>query len=261
MAKKKEITQVEIDERASLEAQKRIELGVEKPIEYYYVAGESRFNSLEYVEIRQVLNDKFNGNLSQAQFFAVAEQTRRIYLMNKLLIEKMTEDSLVVPKVRFMIQISAKWLTNPAKTEVLENCLSDLENEAILAIDAVSLAGAGVEAKDALLALRDKFKIKILLDNVEYLNFMQFVAYHADYVRIDARFIDMKDDRYEKAFKFVKDFTKAVGGKVSVKHVSSGAMKEYFLKNGADVLEGRGVSTPKKQIVSILSDYKRSNVQ
>lgn len=250
----------QVEDKNILKAQRRVEVGTERPIEYCYVVGQNRLGLIDYVEVRQLLNDKFNGNLSQSQFFAVAEQTRRIFALNKMMIERVAEDALVCPKVRFMVQVSSKWFTSPVKAELLSTLLDDLPENTILCLDAVTLARDGEDAKIQLIKFAKERKLKILLDNVEALNFIQFVGYHADYIRLDARFIDNKDEKFDHAFKFLRDYTKALDMKLVVKNVKNELLKNYYLKANADVLEGAGIYPPKKQLASILTDYKLQNL-
>lgn len=249
----------QVEDKNFLKAQRRVEVGTERPIEYYYVVGQNRLGLIDYVEVRQVLNDKFNGNLSQAQFFAVAEQTRRIFTINKMMLERIAEDASVCPKLKFMVQVSSKWFTSPVKVELLGSLLDDVPENTILCFDAVTLAREGEDARIQLVKFAKDRKLKIMLDNVEYLNFIQFVGYHADYIRFDARFINNKDEKFDHAFKFLRDYTKALDMKLVVKNVKNELLKNYYLKANADVLEGSGIYAPRKQLANILTDYKLQN--
>ena len=249
----------EFEKRQKAE-RRRVELGNQRPVDYVYSVGETKTGNIEYVEVQQTLNDKFNGGISQQQYFAVAEQTRRIFSLNQMMLEQCAEESATAERLKFAVQVSVKWLTVKGKDEVLKQLLSALQPETIVIVDAVSLALAGQEAFNNLKDLLAEYKLKLMLDNVEYLNFIQFVGYHADYIRFDARFFDPKDATYEKVFKFVKDYAKTISTRLVIKNIGSKDKKLFFANNGADVLEGSHVYGVKRQISTILVDHKMQSV-
>lgn len=264
-AEKAELMQMTEEERKEFEKrqkleQRRIELGHKRPVDYCYSVGQTKTGNVEYVEVLQTLNDKFNGGISQQQYFAVAEQTRRIFSLNQMMIETCAEDSSTTERLRFAVQVSAKWLTVKGKKDVLKELLSALPAETVIIVDAVSLAVAGQDAFNDLKELLTEYKLKLLLDNVEYLNFIQFVGYHADYIRFDARFFDTKDESYEKAFRFVKDYAKTINTRLVIKNIGSKEKKLFFANQGADVMEGSHVYGVKRQLSTILADFKMQSL-
>lgn len=246
----------QLSEKEVKKAKERVLVATNKPIEYFYVVGENKIHGVEYVEVQQYLNDKFSGRVIQQQYFQIAEQSKRIFDLNKLMLEQVLEDYLKFERVKFMIQITPKWFSTAVLHEQLLNYVYTFKDKVILCLDASSLISGGKKAKDGIKKIAKEYHTKILLDNVEMQNLAQVIGYHADYVRLDARFIDKSDENYTQVFKFIKDYLKAQNSKLVVKNVKDDAQKFYFINNGADVVEGNGVYTPKKLISSIAKDYK-----
>lgn len=243
-------------ERELKQDRARVELGTNRPVEYYYVVGKSKTNFIEYVDVQQVLNDKFNGKITQSVYFPVAEQSKRIFTLNKLLFEKVCDDCLKYDKLKFLVQVSAKWLSTLRDTNTLMAYLELFGENVILAFDSVTLIRQGDKAKTFIKKLQKDYHFKILFDNCEFQNLSQLIGWHVDYVRFDARFVDKADESYTQVVKFMRDYLKAQGVKMVVRNIKDDAIRYYFINNGADVVEGNGVYTPKKLINSILKDFK-----
>lgn len=243
-------------EREIKQDKARVQLGISRPVEYYYVVGKTKTNFIEYIDVQQVLNDKFNGKITQMMFFPIAEQSKRIFQLNKMMFERVADDCLKYQKVKFLIQISAKWFATVRDTQALFDYISLFGENVILSFDSVTLVKQGPKAKDALKKLSKDYHFKILFDNVEFQNLSQLIGYHPDYVRLDARFIDKGDETYTQVLKFMRDYLKAQGIKLVVRNIKDEVLKNYFLNNGADIVEGNGVYTPKKLVTSILKDFK-----
>ena len=235
---------------------RRIELGTKHPIGYYYSVGQTANGDLAYVDLQQFLNDKFSGRISQSQYFAVAEQTKRIFSLNSMMIDRVAEEKKLAKDARFMVQISAQWFSNQSKIRLLKEMVETLGKGVILCFDAVSLVNAGPEAKAVFDEFALEYEFEVLLDNIEYLSFVQFLGYKANYIRFDARFLEMGEVNAEIAFGFLKNYTDANGMKLVVKNIKSEEEKDYYIGLGADIVEGVGVYTPKKRIARIMNDFK-----
>lgn len=235
---------------------RRLELGTKHPIGYYYSVGQTAGGDLAYVDLQQFLNDKFSGRISQSQYFAIAEQTKRIFSLNAMMIDRVVQEKNLAKDARFMVQISAQWFSNASKIKLLKEMVESLGKGVILCFDAVSLVNAGPEAKAVLDEFAVEYEFEVLLDNIEYLSFVQFMGYSANYIRFDSRFLDMSDPNSEIAFGFLKNYTTANGMKLVVKNIKNEEEKDYYVSLGADIVEGFGVYTPKKRITRIMKDYK-----
>ncbi len=238
------------------QSEQRVARGTNRPIEYYFIVGHSKINTIEYIEVQQVLNDKFSGRLTQPQYFPVAEQTKRIFTLNNMLFDKAQDESIMNEKIKFLVQVSAKWFESEKTLDEIMKQISSFGENVILCFDSVTLVRAGDVAKEALKKISKDYRLKILFDNVEFQNLSLIIGYHPDYVRLDARFIDIKDEHYTDVLKFMREYLKVQKIKMAVRNVKDEAQKNYFLNLGADVVEGNGVYTPKKLIASILKDYK-----
>ncbi len=246
-----------VDNEAKIkQSQQRVARGTNRPIEYYFIVGHSKINTIEYIEIQQVINDKFSGRLTQPQYFPVAEQTKRIFTLNNMLFDKVQDESIMNEKIKFLVQISAKWFESEKTLDEIMKQISSFGENVILCFDSVTLVRAGETAKEALKKISKDYRFKILFDNVEFQNLSLIIGYHPDYVRLDARFIDIKDEHYTDVLKFMREYLKVQKIKMAVRNVKDEAQKNFFLNLGADVVEGNGVYTPKKLIASILKDYK-----
>ncbi len=244
-----------LNEKETKKAKERILAGTNKPIEYFYIVGENKTNGVEYIEVQQYINDKFAGRIIQQQYFPIAEQSNRILELNKYMLEQVMEDYVKFERVKFLVQVTPKWFSSPLLKEQFLNYVYTFKDKVILCFDAGSLIKAGKDALDTIRKIVKDYHTKILIDNVEFQNLVQIIGYHADYVRFDARLIDKSDENYTQVIKFMRDYLKAQGSKMVVRNIKDEAQRYYFLNNGADVVEGNGVYTPKKLISSITKDY------
>lgn len=251
---------VEIDEKKKAKEVEKTKRRVEKaknvPIGYFYEVTKSRLGTIEFVEVCQMLNDKFNGRINQSVFYPLAEQSARIFDLNALLFERVIKDSLTYPKIKFAVYVSSKWFLTDFRRARLFEFFKQMKDNVYLVFDSVSLTQTGNFAIDGLKAMAKEFRFKLIFDNAEYQNLSQMISYHPDYIRLDSRFIDKTDENYSLVFRFLRDYCKAQKHKLVVKHVKDDVLKNYLVTNNVDAVQGNGVYRPKTVLTSIISDFK-----
>lgn len=259
--KKGKTTQTAVKSRKKLseaeqkQAVKRVNLGQKRPIDYYYGVSQTKTRQIEFVEVVQVVNDKFNGTLNMYQYFAIAEQSKRIFELSRMLFEKVYDEEQINPKLKFLVRVSAKYFSTPRLVESLVAQVQHWGERVVLCFDTPTLIRAGEVAKDFIKRVRKDYHTKILLDNPEQENLALIIGYEPDYVRLDARGVDKGNENYTLVLKFLRDYFKAQKIKMVFNNVKDEQIKNYLINNGADVVEGAGVYAPKKTMASIVKDY------
>ncbi|MGN0819408.1 MAG: EAL domain-containing protein [Christensenellaceae bacterium] len=244
-----------VGEREIKRARAKIKEGEKNPIAYYFSASLTKDKRLEFVEVKQYLNDKFLGKIDQDQFFAVSEQSKKVYQLNRLLLAEANDQALMNERVRFAVKISYKWFETENYIKQIDEIIDDFGENVVLLFDAPTLVGLEQGLLSKINRYRENLHLKIILDNVESQNLSLTVAVHGDILRIDARYFNIKDEKYANLIKFYRDYCRSQGVKLAVKNVNDDKQFAFFTSYGVDILQGSAVYTPKKSVNTILRDF------
>lgn len=244
-----------VGEKELKRAKNKIKEGEKNPIAYYFSSSLTKDKRLEFVEIKQYLNDKFLGKIDQDQFFAVSEQSKKVYQLNRLLLSEAGDQSLMNERIRFAVKVSYKWFETESYIKQIDEIIEDFGENVMLLFDAPTLIGLEQGILSKVNRYRENLHLKIILDNVESQNLSLTVAVHGDILRLDARYFNIKDEKYANLIKFYRDFCKSQGVKLAVKNVNDEKQLAFFTSYGVDYLQGSAVYTPKKSINTILRDF------
>ncbi len=236
-------------------AKARIKESEKNPIAYFYNANLNKNQKLEFIEVKQGINDKFLGKIDQDQYYAVSELSKRVFQINRLHINEVVSSSLLYERLIFGVRISAKWFEEEVAMQQIDEIIKEFKDNIILIFDATTLFNAESAVLSKIKRYRENQHLKVMIDNIENQNLSLTVAASADIVRIDARYFDLKDDKYSTLMKFYRNYCREQNVKLAVKNITDKKQQTFFLNYGADYIEGPAVYTPKKSITTILRDF------
>ncbi len=233
----------------------RIKESEKNPVVYFFNANLNKNQKVEFVEVKQGINDKFLGKIDQDQYYAVSEMTKRVFQINRLHIEEVMSTALLYERLTFGVRISSKWFEDENMTIVIDDIIKEFKENIILIFDATTLFNAESTVLAKIKRYRESMRLKVMIDNIENQNLSLTAAAAADIVRIDARYFDLKDDKYSTLMKFYRNYCREQNVKLAVKNIRDKKEQTFFLNYGADFVEGPAVYTPKKSINTILRDF------
>ena len=233
----------------------RIKESEKNPIVYFYNANLNKNQKVEFVEVKQGINDKFLGKIDQDQYYAVSEMSKRVFQVNRLHITEVMNTALLYERVVFAVRVSAKWFEDEVTAQQIDDIIKEFKDNIILIFDATTLFNADSTVLSKIKRYRESMHLKVMVDNIENQNLSLTVGASADIVRIDARYFDLKDDKYSTLMKFYRNYAREQNVKLAVKNITDKKEQTFFLNYGADYVEGPAVYTPKKSVTTILRDF------
>lgn len=237
----------------------RVKAGISTPITYYYTAAMSHQGELEYINIFQRLNDKYSGRILQPEFFVVAEQSNRIFALNRKLIEEAIAQARKKPIYRFVVALSTKWFEKENMIEDIKTLLSCAPENIVFSVTATSLANISPSGKEALTKAIMDYSLKLLLDNPEEEKLSVLFDYKLAYIRLDGRYYASGSSVKSAYLRIYADYARSQSIRVVVQNVQTDDEKNFFYKAGLSLMEGKIICSPKTKVNAIISPYEMKN--
>lgn len=227
-----------------------------EPIVYFYDAAIDKESAIEYVNVQQVLNDKFLGKIVPQMYFAVAEGSERIEDFNFLSIKETVKECDANPKHKFCIAVSCRLLIKPNVFEKLMKYTKTENGNLILAFDCALLEALGNVGLEGIRRLRDENGVNIMLDNAENAGMKVLTEYNYEYLRFDSRYYGGEDPRKRAHLTMLTGYAKSQNIKTTSINVNNGKEAKVLVDNGVDILQGYCVCEPKRQLHLALKGIK-----
>ena len=228
-----------------------------EPIAFFYdTAVRTEDNTVAFINSQQVLNDKFLGRLLPQQFFAVAETSNRIEKLNLMHLEAVVNECNANPEILFVMQISVRFLVDPALiSTLLEKSVTENRN-LILAFDGIMLEKTGEMGQNSLKKLMDN-GVYIMLDNGESISARALVEMPFDYLRFDSRVYNRENVKATNHLDIMLEFCKNSNIITVARYVDMGKQKRYFLDHKVDVMQGDAICAPSRLTSVALVTYHK----
>lgn len=230
-------------------------IALTEPIVYFYDIAADKENNALFVNIQQVLNDRFLGKLVPQHFFAIAEGSERIEKLNFLALEAAVLDCNVKPDKYFALDISSRLLIKKDNVKKLIKEAKTENENLIMAFDCSLLEALGETAKNAITSLKDA-GIKIMLDNIEQAGLRALTEFFIDYLRLDARYYTEDQPKSIAQLDMLTGFTKVQGITTVANQVENTKQALFMLNHGVDAIQGRAVSVPRRLVHIALKEQK-----
>ena len=225
------------------------------PIVYFYDAAINEAGEVQYLNVQQVLNDKFLGKMIPQEYFAMAESSTRIEELNFFAVETLVKDCNENPDLRFATKISCRLLL---KQETLTKLVDKMKTEhgnLILAFDCAMLEAVGFVGISAINTLKSQGAL-IMIDNAESASMRVLTEYDFDYLRLDARYYNGDSAKRLAHLDMITgyaDVQNIVTTSINCEHKEDARI---LLDHGVKVIQGDAVARPMRLINLALTNIK-----
>ena len=226
-----------------------------KPIDFFFrgiVDAKSKNKKVAFVDAFQILNDRYLGRMSVANYFVIAENSVRINELNVIALEElknyhlvMRENFYIPEKLVYSVPVSVRFLENDKDFDILLETLKDNEYKrdgliiSFFANTLVRLDEAG-RARYARLR-RSGYKICISAYGEEYNSLDVFADFNFDYLRCEAQYFDASPNKKRVLAMLVKYCAANKMGLI-MEGVDTPAQYARFKREGVKYVTGKAVS-------------------
>ena len=225
------------------------------PIVFFYDAAINEDGQVQYLNVQQVLNDKFLGKMIPQEYFAMAESSNRIEELNYIALDNIVKDCNANPELRFAVKISCRLLL---KQETLTKLVDKMRTEnknLILAFDCAMLEAVGFVGISAINTLKSQGAL-IMIDNAESASMRVLTEYDFDYLRLDARYYDGESSKRLAHLDMITgyaDVQNIITTSINCEHKEEARI---LLDHGVKVIQGDAVARPMRLINLALTNIK-----
>lgn len=228
-----------------------------EPVIYFFDAALNKEGTCEYLNIQQVLNDKFLGKIVPQMFFAVAEGSERIEKFNFLSLEFAVEQCNSYPEIRFVLALSARLLIRDAVFERLIKSANTLHDNLVLAFDCALLESLGTLGLERIRRLRNEANVMIMIDNSENAGMRVLTEYDFEYIRFDSRFYAGDSPRQKSHLEMMTGYAKSQNIKTTSVNVLTLKEAITMADRGVTVIQGPAASEPKRIVTLAIKAAKK----
>lgn len=226
-----------------------------KPIDLFFrgvVDAKSKAKKVAFVDVFQVLNDRYLGRMSVVNYFVIAENSVRINELNIIALEELKCYDLVMRQsfhipdnVVYSVPVSTRFLEDEKDFAVLVATLKDnkyKKGNLILTFFGNSLMKVDGEGRKRYAYLRRMgFKTAIAGFNEDYNSLEIFAEFSFDYLRCEAQYFDANPKKKAVLQMLVK-FCAANDIGLVMEGVDSPAQLARFKREGIKLATGRAMS-------------------
>ena len=226
------------------------------PIVYFYDAAINEAGEIQYLNVQQVLNDKFLGKMIPQEYFAIAESSTRIEELNFFAIEEVVKNCNEYPDMRFVTKISCRLLLKQETLTKLVDRMRTEHGNLILAFDCAMLEAVGFVGISAINTLKSQGAL-IMIDNAESASMRVLTEYDFDYLRLDARYYDGKSEKRLAHLDMITgyaDVQNIITTSINCEHKEDARI---LLDHGVKMIQGDAVARPMRLINLALTNIKQ----
>ena len=226
-----------------------------KPIDLFFrgvVDVRAKTKKVAFVDVFEILNDRYLGRMNVCNYFAVAENSVRINELNVIALEELKnynlvfkENYLIPDNLIYSMPISTRFLENDADFNILLSALKDCgykKGSLILAFYGTTLERLDGDAKKRYVRLRrGGYKTAVAQFGEDYNSLDVFAGVTFDYLRCEAAYFDSTPSKKKLLAMLVK-FCNANKISLVMEGVDSPGQLARFKREGVKLLTGRAVS-------------------
>lgn len=228
-----------------------------EPVVYFFDAALNKESSIEYLNIQQLLNDKFLGKIVPQVFFAVAEGSDRIEKFNFLSLEFAVEQANAYPSTRFVLALSCRLLIRDEVFERLLRNAKTLNDNLVLAFDCALLESLGDMGLQKIRRLRNEAGVMIMIDNSENAGMRVLTEYDFEYIRFDSRFYAGDNAKQRSHLEMMTGYARSQNIKTTSINVLTLKEAQIMVERGVDVIQGPAASEPKRIATLAMKGVKK----
>lgn len=226
-----------------------------KPIDFFFrgiVDVKSKNKKVAFVDAFQILNDRYLGRMSVANYFVIAENSVRINELNVIALEElknyhlvMRENFYIPEKLVYSVPVSVRFLENDKDFEILLDTLKDNEYKRdglIISFFANTLNQLDEDGKKRYARLRRSgYKICIAAYGEEYNSLDVFADFNFDYLRCEAQYFDASQNK-KRVLQMLVKYCAANKMGLIMEGVDTPAQYARFKREGVKYVTGKAVS-------------------
>ena len=226
-----------------------------KPIDFFFrgiVDVKSKNKKVAFVDAFQILNDRYLGRMSVANYFVIAENSVRINELNVIALEElknyhlvMRENFYIPEKLVYSVPVSVRFLENDKDFEILLDTLKDNEYKRdglIISFFANTLNQLDEDGKKRYARLRRSgYKICIAAYGEEYNSLDVFADFNFDYLRCEAQYFDASQNK-KRVLQMLVKYCAANNMGLIMEGVDTPAQYARFKREGVKYVTGKAVS-------------------
>ena len=226
-----------------------------KPIDLFFrgiVDAKSKDKKVVFVDVFQVLNDRYVGRMSVSNYFAVAEKSVRMNELNLIVFEElrnyhiaMREIYYIPDKVTYSVPVTTRFLQSDEDFNIFLSALKDngyKRKDIVLTFFASSMATLDANAKKRYARLRKSgYKICVSAFGDEYNSLDLLADITFDYLRCEARYFDTSIKK-KRLLAMLLKFCSANKMTLIMDGVDAPAQYARFKREGVKLITGKSVS-------------------
>ena len=225
------------------------------PIVFFYDAAINEAGEVQYLNVQQVLNDKFLGKMIPQEYFAIAEGSNRIEELNFIGLETVVKDCNEHPELRFALKISCRLLLKQETLTKLVDKMHTEHNNLILAFDCAMLEALGFAGISAINALKSQGAL-IMIDNAECASMRVLTEYEFDYLRLDARYYNGDSTKRLAHLDMITGYAKVQNILTTSINCEHKEEARILLDHGVNMIQGDAVARPMRLINLAITNLK-----
>ncbi len=224
-----------------------------KPIDFFYRGvAELKTKKIKYVDVYQILNDRFLGRMSACNYFFIAENSVRINELNVIGLDEiknyhlvMRENFYIPEKITYFFNTTTRFIDNQRDYDILLQTLSEnkySKQDLVLTFNANTVSELDKDSRLRLQNLRRKgFKICINGFGEFYNSLDLFADFKFDFIRLEASYFDATESK-KKVLKMIVRHCSAEKIILIMEGVDTPSQMTRFKKEGIKLATGRAIS-------------------
>jgi len=212
----------------------------------------SKTRKVVFVDVFQVLNDRYLGRMNVCNYFAIAENSVRVNELNIIALDElknyhlvMKENFLIPDTVAYCLPISTRFLESDEDFEILLSAIKDngyKKGKLILSFFASTFVRLDSDGKKRYNRLRRAgFKTAVGGFNEDFNSLDVFTGAPFDYLRCEAGYFDAAPNK-KKLLHMLLKFCSANKISLVMEGVDSPAQCSRFKREGVKLATGRAIS-------------------
>jgi len=231
-------------------------IAIEEPIVHFFDASEGLHNSVGYITVRQMLNDRFLGKLTREHYYAAAEGSEQIEELNQIAFKATKEAADENIEYLFAVEASCRMLMRKERTEKVIKALTTEGKNVMVIVDGSNLSMLDKAGTDAAQQLKAS-GIKLMLDNIENTSLNFIARVQPDFIAVDLRWYKEWKVNQENQIRYLAEFSKAQGITLCAVRVESRDDAEEALKRGIAFVSGHPICVPKRTVAAAIAAIKK----